>query len=195
MALLTRRAGLAAAGVTVAAALVARKLTQAPSASPLPPDEQAGVEMRGLDAIVPSHPPASLPPVSFHTMDGGTVSLADYAGRGVLLNLWATWCVPCVAELPGLDRLAAAAGTGLAVVAVATDRGGAAVVRPFLAAHGITHLTVLLDASNDAVHALEVAGFPTTLLIGADGKLRGTLQGPAAWENAGPSIHAALAAG
>ncbi len=140
------------------------------------------VPMRPLSDIVVSAPPKTLPAVRFATLDGGAKTLADYAGRPVVLNFWATWCVPCVAELPELDRLAAQGR--FAVLAVSADRGGAASVQPFLAAHGITHATVLLDRSNDAVQALGVVGFPTTLVVGADGKLRGTLEGPAAWGGA-----------
>ena len=96
-----------------------------------------------------------------------------------------------MAELPELDRLAG--GGLLAVLAVSADRTGSAVVTPFAKAHGITHATLLLDQGSDAVHALNVAGFPTTLIIGPDGKLRGTLEGPAAWSGAEPAIRALVA--
>ena len=66
-------------------------------------------------------------------------------------------------------------------------------VKPFLVSHGITHAEVLLDQGSDAVHALQVAGFPTTLIIGPDGKLHGTLEGPAAWGGAEPAIRALVA--
>lgn len=184
---LTRRAVLAAAGITVIAGLALRKLlvpdreraAAVPSGSP-------DVDMRPLDAIVPVRPPSVLPAVTFRSLEGALAPLSAYAGRPTVLNFWATWCVPCVAELPELDRLART--EGLTVLAVAADRGGAAIVRPFIAAHGITHVTVLLDQGSDAVHALQVAGFPTTLLIGADGRLRGTLEGPAAWGGAAPRL-------
>jgi thiol-disulfide isomerase/thioredoxin len=146
--------------------------------------------MHALSDVVPAKPPASLPPVSFATLDGGRRTLADFAGRPVVLNFWATWCGPCVAELPELDQLAA--GGRITVLVVSADRGGAAAVKPFIAAHGITHATVLLDPGSDAAHALQVVGFPTTLLIAPDGKLHGTLEGPAAWGDAGDAIEAML---
>ena len=181
---LTRRTLLAGGG-TVLGALRAGK----PAFGQDVADPQ--VEMRPLSAIVRANPASALPPASFRTLDGATVTLASYAGRIVVLNFWATWCVPCVAELPGLDRLAA--GGDLAVLAVSADRAGSTVVRPFVAAHGIVHASVLLDQGSDAVHALNVAGFPTTLIVGPDGTLRGTLEGPAAWGDAGPAIRALIA--
>ncbi len=147
--------------------------------------------MRPLSDIVPSRPPVSLAPVRLLTLDGTPRTLADYAGRPVVLNFWATWCVPCVAEMPELDRLAAAGR--FTVLAVSADRGGAEAVRPFAAAHHIAHATLLLDPGNDAVHALNVSGFPTTMLIGPDGKLRGVLEGPANWAGSGPLLSKLLA--
>jgi thiol-disulfide isomerase/thioredoxin len=185
MALLTRR-GLIAAGATVIAAMPARK----PATAQEPATPQVG--MMPLSAIVAAKPPTTLPPVTFGTMDGGRCTLAEFAGRPVVLNFWATWCVPCVAELPELDRLAATGA--FTVIAVSADRGGAAVVKPFAASHHITHLTLLLDPATEALHALGVAGFPTTLLIGADGKLHGTMEGPAAWGGAASALTALLAA-
>jgi thiol-disulfide isomerase/thioredoxin len=173
---LTRRTWLAA-GATVLAGVAARKPARAQ-------------EMQKLSDIVVAKPPRVLPAVKFLTLDGAAKTLADYAGTPVVLNFWATWCTPCVAELPELDKLAAAGG--FAVLAVSVDRGGAATVRPFAASHGITHLTLLTDPGLAASHALDVAGFPTTLLIGADGRLRGTLEGPAAWGGAGAVLKALL---
>ena len=183
MALLTRRA-FGAAGATVLAGLVPGKPVRAQE--PGAPQ----VDMRPLTDIVPAHPPAALPPANFLTLDGVPKTLADYAGKPVVLNFWATWCIPCVAELPELDRLAASGG--FTVLAVSADRGGAATVRPFAAAHHLDHLILLTDQGSDAVHALGVDGFPTTLLIGADGRLRGTLQGPAAWGGAQSALRGLL---
>ena len=180
MALLTRRT-LVAAGATVLGAALLGKYA-ADRRAPAPGASAPEVGMLPLSNIVRATPPATLPPVAFTTLDGARKTLADYAGRPVVLNFWATWCHPCVAELPELDRLAAAGP--FTVLTVSTDRGGAATVRPFAAAHHLDHVTILLDTPSDAVHALAINGFPTTLLIGADGKLRGTLEGPAAWGDA-----------
>jgi len=146
-----------------------------------------GQEMRPLSAIVRVNPPGVLPDLKFVGLDGAPVALSAFAGKPVVLNFWATWCSPCVAELPDLDRLAA---SGVAVLAASTDHGGAEVVRPFLAKHGISHAHVVLDSGNDSVHAAEVVGFPTTLVIDAQGRLRGKLEGPADWSGAAGVVSA-----
>ncbi len=181
MALVTRRAVLAAAS-TVLAGQAARKPAHAEDADP-------HVQMRPFSEIARCVPPRLLPAASFKTLDGNIKTLADFRGKPVVLNFWATWCIPCVAELPELDHLAGS-DTGLIVLAVSADRGGAGTVTPFLSAHHITQATVLLDQSSDAVHALGVVGFPTTLLIDATGHLRGTLEGPASWAAGAPAIAA-----
>jgi len=180
MAHLTRRL-IVTTGATVLVGGVACKLAGAEDT------DKPHVVMRPLSDINRVSPPRGLPNVGFGTVDGGRKTLSEFYGRPVVLNFWATWCVPCVAELPELDRLAET-DPGLAVLAVSADRGGAAVVKPFLAAHGVSHATVLLDQGSDAVHVLGVVGFPTTLLIDAAGKLRGTLEGPASWGNAASAI-------
>ncbi len=180
-----KRRALLAAGATVLAGGGVCKPAGAEDA------EAPHVRMLPLSDIERSDPPKALPPVGFTTLDGTPRKLADFLGRPVVLNFWATWCVPCVAELPELDRLAETT-PGFAVLVVSADRGGAAVVKPFLAAHGIGHATVLLDTGSDAVHALDVAGFPTTLLIDASGKLRGKLEGPAAWSTGAAAIGSLL---
>ncbi len=181
MALVTRRTVLAAAA-TVLGGVAARKPARADETEPL-------VQMHPFSEITRAAPPRMLPPASFTTLDGRLKTLADFRGKPVLLNFWATWCVPCVAELPELDHLAGT-DSGLVVLTVSADRGGAAVVTPFLAAHHLTRATVLLDQSNDSVHALNVVGFPTTLLIDATGQLRGTMEGPASWGSAAQAIAA-----
>jgi len=175
MALLTRRA-LVAATTTVMAGVALRK-----------PAGAAGIDMRPFSDIVKTNPPSLVPAVQFQALDGSQTSLSAFAGRPIVLNFWATWCEPCVAELPELDKLSSI-DPGIVVLAVSADRGGSGVVKPFLAAHRMDHATILLDPGSDAVHALGVAGFPTTLLIGADGKLRGTIEGPIAWGGAAADI-------
>ena len=128
---------------------------------------------------------AALPEVAFVDGDGTRRGLADFRGKGVVLNFWATWCVPCVAEMPSLDRLQARlANRGVVVLALSSDRGGAPVVRGFFARHGIEHLSVALDEGLQAARALGVQGLPTTVLIDAEGRERGRLVGAAEWDSA-----------
>lgn len=189
--LIARRALLAAAG-TLAVASIARKLWPGPGAWAAGPvaGAEAGPrtpEMHGIESMKPADPPRPPPAFSFATPDGRTRTLADYAGRGVVLNLWATWCVPCVAEMPALDGLAAklaeAGGEAarIAILPLSSDRGGAEAVQRYYARHGLTHLPVLLDPDGAATRALAVRGIPTTLLIGADGRERGRLEGAVDW--------------
>ena len=168
---ITRRTLVAAAfaGGTVAVGLPLRK----PRAE----------ELLGIDSLHAMHAPKKLD-LHFTSADGTARSLADYAGRAVVLNLWATWCVPCVREMPALDELAGlVAGDGIVVLPVSSDRGGAAVVQQFYADHGIKNLPVLLDPQSRMAHSLGVNGIPTTLLIDKGGNELGWLEGAAEWSS------------
>jgi thiol-disulfide isomerase/thioredoxin len=170
------RRGVLATGATLTAALWARNS----------PALAMGAEaMLPLSNITKSQPPAALPDLAFARLEGGAVALSAFRGKPVVLNFWATWCGPCVLELPALDQLAA---SGTMVVAASTDHGGAAIVKPFLAKHGISHALVVLDPGNESTHAAGVVGFPTTLIIDAQGRLRGRLEGPADWSQAGALV-------
>ena len=147
-----------------------------------------GQEARGPDAIAAVTPPGVLPALGFTSLDGAPVKLTAFLGKPVVLNFWATWCAPCVAELPELDRLAAEGD--ITVLAASADHTGAAAVRPFLAQRPVAHLTVLLDPGTACGHALDVFSFPYTFVIDAAGRLRGRLDGPARWAEAGPRVRA-----
>jgi thiol-disulfide isomerase/thioredoxin len=128
--------------------------------------------------------PTALPPLAFTDADGKPLSLDSFKGKLVLLNLWATWCGPCVEEMPSLDRLQAKlGGNDFAVVALATDKQGRALVEPFLAKLGVTHLRMYLDTSGAVNRALKTRGLPTTLLIDREGREIGRLEGAAAWDS------------
>jgi len=115
---------------------------------------------------------------------GKPMKLSDLRGKVVLLNLWATWCPPCVKEMPSLDRLQAAmGGDGFEVVALSLDRGGKAQVEPFFMETGIEHLAMYLDPPMAAMKALKPPGLPVTLLIDAEGREIGRLAGEAEWDS------------
>lgn len=126
-------------------------------------------------------------------IDGTRVDLTRFRGRVVLLNFWASWCLPCAYEMPSLDRLAATADPSrLGIVAVAIDRDGAATVAPFLRKHGLAHLSIGLDPdqrlgslSTDHVSAgaLPLWGLPITYIIDKRGAVVGYITGAAEWDS------------
>ncbi len=191
MARIMRRTVLAAGG-TVLGALVGRKLAQLRVAPAAAQGQISGVGgevdapgLRGMAGMARSVPPAPLPAFGFTDADGKALRVADYTGgngRGAVLNFWATWCAPCVAEMPSLALLARALEADrIVVLPISADRGGAGAVAPFFRNHGIEGLPVLLDPGSEAVHALRLGGLPTTVLVGADGMERGRLEGSADW--------------
>ncbi|MFK0692277.1 TlpA disulfide reductase family protein [Mesorhizobium sp. IMUNJ 23033] len=127
--------------------------------------------------------PAAVPEISFADGAGQPRTLADYSGKVVLLNIWATWCAPCRKEMPTLDRLQAKlGGPDFEVVALSMDRKGPDVVKKFYAEIGIQHLALNIDTSAKAMFALGSVGLPMTLLINRSGKEIGRLIGPAEWD-------------
>ena len=128
--------------------------------------------------------PPPLPDVSFLDGAGKSVSLKDWRGKVVLLNLWATWCAPCREEMPALDRLEKAIGSDkFEVVALAVDKSGLEGARKFLDDIKIENLKVFADPTAHAGAELKVIGMPTTILIDGQGREIGRLIGPAAWDS------------
>ena len=129
--------------------------------------------------------PVVVPEIAFADETGASRLLADFHGKVVLLNIWATWCVPCRTEMPTLDRLQAAlGGPEFEVVALSIDRGGPEVVRKFFDEIGIQYLAVNIDASSSAAFSLGAVGLPVTLLINGSGMEVGRLMGPTEWDSA-----------
>lgn len=136
-------------------------------------------------SLTPHASPRSLPEVKFQDGSGASMSLADFRGRVVLLNLWATWCAPCRLEMPTLDRLQAKLGSAdFQVVALSIDRDGAPVVRRFFDETGVRSLSIYVDPSMEVQSALGAVGIPTTLLVDRQGREVARLTGPAAWDRA-----------
>ncbi len=152
-------------------------------------------------AMLPSTAPKSLAVLAFNSPDGKPMTVADFKGRTVLMNLWATWCVPCREEMPALDALQAKAGDGaFEVVAVNVDAGDETEKRKrFLAETGIKALKDYAEPTMALFNATKreglALGLPVTLLIGKDGCLLAAMNGPAHWagEDALKLIEAAKA--
>ncbi len=169
------RRGLLTAAGTLAAATLARKPRAEDLADP--------------SALVPTLPRRAPPAFVFTSADGTEHRLDEFAGHGMVINMWATWCVPCVAELPALDALSAElARDDIAVLPLSSDRGGAGVVQKFYAAHGLTHLPVLLDPKGAAARAWGLQGIPTTFVIDRHGLECARLEGAADWSKAAGRI-------
>ena len=123
------------------------------------------------------------PDIPLRDEKGASVTLAKFKGKVVLVNFWATWCAPCVREMPALDALQAKFGTDrFVIVAVSLDRLGFAKINPFLERIGVGRLTVLLDQKRALYRKVNGQGLPTTLLLDHEGKVRGYLEGPAEWD-------------
>jgi thiol-disulfide isomerase/thioredoxin len=128
--------------------------------------------------------PKPLPEIQFENGQGEWMSLADFRGKVVLLNFWATWCAPCRREMPTLDRLQAGlGGPDFQVVALSLDRKGLPVVQEFYKELGLETLPIYVDESGKAQRALSVLGLPTSLLLNRDGNEIGRLLGPAEWDS------------
>jgi thiol-disulfide isomerase/thioredoxin len=165
--------GIAAAGGTLA---VAGRLGK-PSAQAAP-----GAALPGIEALRRTDPPAKLPPAGLVDAGGGVHRLEEFSGQGLVLNLWATWCVPCGTELPALAALAARlADAAILVLPLSSDRGGAPIVEQYYRSHGIAGLPVWLDPKGAAARAWGARGLPTTLIVDRQGRERGRIEGPLDW--------------
>jgi thiol-disulfide isomerase/thioredoxin len=145
------------------------------------PDAHTG----SMAAFVKHPAPEALPDITIQDAQGNDVKLSTFKGKTILLNLWATWCVPCREEMPALDRLQKDMGSDkFQVVALSLDRQGYAASRKFLDDLKATSVKLYADPSSKEGMALKIVGMPTTLLINKDGLEYGRLAGPAPWDSA-----------
>lgn len=152
-------------------------------------------------AMAPVSEPRPLPGLNFKGRDGKDLTLADFGGKTILLNLWATWCVPCREEMPALNALQKAAGSDtFEVVTVNIDIGDDEKPKAFLNETGVHDLAYYRDASMGVFNALKkeglAFGLPVTLLMDDKGCLISSMNGPAAWDSddAKALVKAAVAA-
>jgi thiol-disulfide isomerase/thioredoxin len=160
-------------------------MVQAQAAAPAPAAGEGanGPGRSELAAFVFRKEPEVLPEIKFQDADGRERSLTDWRGKVVLLNLWATWCLPCRKEMPALDRLQASLGSDqFQVVAISVDRTGLAGAKKFLEETKTPNLAVYADPTARLASSLRAAGLPATLLIDKEGRELGRLLGPAEWD-------------
>jgi thiol-disulfide isomerase/thioredoxin len=139
--------------------------------------------------MAPEDHPQRLSGLSFQDASGKKMSLADFAGKTLLVNVWATWCVPCRAEMPALDKLEAKlGGKDFQVVAVNIDTGDPNKPAKFLKEIGVTHVKLHRDPTMGVFNELKgqglAFGLPVSLLVNGKGCLLGAMNGPAEWDGA-----------
>ena len=147
--------------------------------------EIAGMRAGDMEKLVLHDAPRPRLTTSFRDEYGNSVEIADFGGRIVVLNFWATWCPPCRAEMPSLDRLSAAvARDEIEVVTLSTDRGGPEVVREFFDDNRIENLEIYNDRANKLPRQAAILGLPVTLILDRQGREIGRVTGDAEWDSA-----------
>lgn len=127
--------------------------------------------------------PKPVPELRFNDADGRAHTLAEFHGKVVLLNIWATWCEPCREEMPALDRLEAKlGGERFRVIALSVDQQGATVARKFYVQAGIKALPLYVDPTAKAAFTVDAAGLPASLLIDRQGREIGRHLGAVKWD-------------
>lgn len=121
---------------------------------------------------------------TFFDAEGNPVTLADFAGKVVLLNFWATWCPPCRKEMPSIDHLAGEmSGDDLAIIALSTDRGETARIQRFYDEIGVENLAIYRDPRGQTMRTAGVIGLPVTLLLDRQGREVARVTGDAVWDS------------
>jgi peroxiredoxin len=121
------------------------------------------------------------PAFSGQGIDGVSYSLAEYAGRPIILHFWATWCVPCRGELPALQRLSERLGDRAVILSVSADGSNLSGVQKMCREHSVS-FPVLMDEDGSIRKAYEIESLPVTYLIGSDGKFSGRIIGSRDWD-------------
>ncbi|MGF1528761.1 MAG: TlpA disulfide reductase family protein [Candidatus Competibacterales bacterium] len=172
--LLAVTAGLAAAALCVALGVIAAHTVVSTSTAESPPKTSA-------EALTATPQPVPAPPLETTTVEGETFELVAYLGRGVVINFWATWCAPCIEEMPDLDRAAAAlAPDDVVVVGVNVGETPSTIAR-FLERHPVD-FPILLDPEGTIGDRWQLIGMPTTFLVNTQGQVEEVITGIRPWD-------------
>lgn len=126
------------------------------------------------------------PKTIFFDGNGAPTTIGQFNGKIAVLNLWATWCVPCAKEMPSLERLSVRLPSeAFVVVAVSQDKGGTAISKPFLDRIGMRSLAVYADPTGRLYRDLGGRGIPATFIVGQNGDLVARFEGAAEWDEPG----------
>ena len=137
-----------------------------------------------MEKFEPAVAPAPLPATVFTENDGRKRAVSDFGGQIVLMNFWATWCGPCVREMPSLERLHQKIGSRhFTVISLSEDRKGWEKITPFRKQLELTALPLFHDVGSKMMFGAKVRGLPTTILVGRDGRELGRLTGHAEWDS------------
>lgn len=172
-------------------------LCAAALAAALAPIAAAGAAPKGQRGLVIHDHPRPVAAIDIRDAESRAAGLDTLKGKPVLLNLWASWCMPCVAELPALDRLKPALDAkGVALIALSLDRSGKVAVANTFARLGIVNLDIRTDENRVAAEKLDAPALPVTLLIDREGRETARFIGAAEWDGAAAArLLDALAAG
>jgi thiol-disulfide isomerase/thioredoxin len=173
-------AGIIGLGISIGGVALAFSLPVQDIASPSSAIQVAS----GLSKLTPTQPPKKPPAATFSDPSGAPVSLSKFTGRVVVVNFWATWCAPCLKEMPSLNRLQEQYSTkGIEVVAISTDRTGKDAPKAFLTRQELKHLKAYHDGKGEMVVALRIRGLPTSVVLDAVGNEVARLEGVAEWDS------------
>jgi thiol-disulfide isomerase/thioredoxin len=151
----------------------------APALAKLGPDLATGT----LAKFTLAKEPKPLPDLAFTDAEDKPIKLADYKGKTVLLNFWATWCAPCVKEMPSLDKLQAEMGKDkFVILPLSLDGPSKPKVAPFYADRKLANLGIYFDKGKKTMSTLDVSVLPTSVLIDPQGREIGRLEGDADWD-------------
>lgn len=151
---------------------------------PEPATPEARRDSMVMKTLVWFDEPKPAPKAEFLGPDGEVLHFEDFKGQALLVNLWATWCAPCVKELPSLDALEKQrGGEGFKVIAISLDKEGLSVIDPFFETNEITSLKAYADPKSKIKREFGAPGLPTTYLINRNGQVVAWFVGPTEWDD------------